>query len=113
MILLATFLCTVAGVHDGDTLRCGSGTRVRLAGIDAPEVGRCPRYRWCAKGDAQASRRALERMTLGRTIRCEANGTSYDRVTAWCRAGGVDVNCAMVRSGFAIRRWDYDRRLCR
>lgn len=113
MLLLATFLCTVVSVHDGDTLRCRDGTRVRLEAIDAPEVGECPRYRSCAPGDALASRRALSVMVMGRTIRCTATGRSYGRVLAWCQANGTDVSCAMVRGGFAIRRWDRQRRLCR
>jgi endonuclease YncB( thermonuclease family) len=111
--MIAAFLCLVVAVHDGDTLRCQNGTRVRLAGIDAPEIGACPRYRWCAKGDAQASRRALEGMTLRRSIRCEPVATSYGRTVAWCSIGGVDISCAQYRGGFAIRRWDYDRHLCK
>ena len=113
MIAIAAFVCAVVAVHDGDTLRCASGVRVRLAGIDAPEIGKCPRYRWCAPGDAVASREALKRMVIGRVIRCTVAGVSYDRTVAWCRTpAGGDVSCAMFRAGRAIRRWDYDRRLC-
>lgn len=112
-MFLAAFLCSVIAVHDGDTLRCRGGTRVRLEAIDAPEVGECPRYRTCAPGDALASRRALRRMALGKTIRCQGDGHSYDRIVAWCAAGGVDLSCAMYRGGYAVRRWDYNHRLCR
>jgi endonuclease YncB( thermonuclease family) len=35
---------------DGDTLRCGD-TRIRLLGMDAPEMGACLRWRTCIPGD--------------------------------------------------------------
>lgn len=105
--MIALFLCAVASIHDGDSLRCADGTRIRLAGIDAPELAACHgrRGRICVPGDAQASKRALEHLIAGRTLRCRAVGTSYGRVTAWCRAGSVDISCALVRGGYAAR-WD-------
>lgn len=112
-LALPIFLCLVAAVHDGDTLRCRDGTRVRLAAIDAPEVGECPRWKRCAPGNAEASRRALAGMVLGRRISCAATGHSYDRVTAWCSINGRDVSCTLFRGGWASRRWDRDRMLCR
>lgn len=101
----AAFACAVRAVTDGDTLRCRDGTRVRLAGIDAPELpGHCRRGRACAPGDPYAARRELQRLVAGRTITCRATGMSYGRVTAWCRTlGGVDLSCAMVASGRAVR----------
>lgn len=115
MIAAALFLCTVAAVTDGDTFRCTDGTRVRLQAIDAPETRGCRRGRTCAPGDGQASKRALERMVADRTLRCERTGRSYERVTAWCSVGGVDVSCALYRGGWAVRvaRYDRDNRLCR
>lgn len=50
--------CPIAVVVDGDTLRCGS-ERLRLLGIDAPEIEHCPRWRQCAPGDGLASKRSL------------------------------------------------------
>jgi endonuclease YncB( thermonuclease family) len=108
------FACAVVAVHDGDTMRCADGTRVRLQAIDAPEVGRCPRPRICAPGDPQASRRALVGLALGKTVSCTATGTSYRRITAWCEADGRDLSCAMYLGGYAIRwdKYDRDHRLC-
>ena len=37
----SSFSCAVASITDGDTLRCADGTRVRIAGIDAPEISAC------------------------------------------------------------------------
>ena len=110
------FSCRVAVVNDGDTFRCSDGTRVRLSAIDTPEMpGACRPGRSCAPGDSYAAKAALERLIRGRTLQCEAVGTSYNRVTAWCSAGGMDLSCAMVKSGHAIRLSKYDRkrRLCR
>lgn len=57
--------CPSAYVVDGDTLRCGP-ERLRLLGIDAPEIERCPHWRVCAPGDGQASKRSLDvAMRLG------------------------------------------------
>jgi endonuclease YncB( thermonuclease family) len=112
----APFTCVVTGVSDGDTFRCASGVRVRLAAIDAPEMpGSCKPGRRCAPGNPHAARRALRAMVGGRTVRCEPVGRTYGRMAAWCSAGNKDLSCAMVRSGHAIRyaRHDRDRRLCR
>lgn len=106
MIAAALFACQVARVVDGDTIACLDGTRVRLAGIDSPELHGCRgrRGRVCVPGDGEASRRALARLAVGR-LTCRRVGVSFGRVTAWCSAGGVDLSCAMVRSGYAVR-WD-------
>lgn len=110
MALHAAFTCSVVSVHDGDTFTCQGGTRVRLAAIDAPEVGDCPSYRRCAPGDGQASRRTLDAMAYRRQVRCEPNGTSYDRVTAFCTApGSGDLSCAMLRARQAIYLPHFDR----
>lgn len=118
MMLTAAFLCTVMSVYDGDTLTCADRTRVRLAAIDAPEIRGCRgrRGRVCVKGDARASQRNLEKITAGRTLRCEKTGTSYNRVVALCKTpSGIDLSCAQVRAGYAVRDVRYDRagRLCR
>ena len=63
------------------------------------------RGRVCVPGDGQASRRALERLAYSQTLRCIAVGVTYGRVAAWCRTGGVDLSCEMVRQGMA-RRWE-------
>jgi len=79
-------LCLVASVYDGDTITCEGGTRLRLAGIDAPEI-KCPRRRRpCAPGDPIASRDNLRRLVD------EADGLIvYSLVDAnLCRAGFQD-----------------------
>lgn len=110
------FDCVVRSVTDGDTFRCTSGVRVRLSSIDTPEMpGSCQKGRACASGNPYAARSALARLIAGKTVRCEPVGKSYNRIAAWCSVGGIDLSCAMVRSGHAIRLVQHDRagRLCR
>jgi endonuclease YncB( thermonuclease family) len=95
------FACPVVGVHDGDTMRCADGTRIRLRGIDANELdGSC--HTSCAALSAQASQSNLEHLALNRQATCVSTGRSYDRVTAWCSVGPVDLSCAQVSVGAAI-----------
>ena len=110
------FSCAVRYVTDGDTFRCTNGTRVRLSSIDTPETsGSCRPGRHCAPGDPYAAKAALERLIGGRTVQCEPVGKSHNRIAAWCHVNGVDLSCAMVRGGYAIRlpKLDKARQLCR
>ena len=122
MILLAlalatgsSFPCDVVRIADGDTFTCSSGVKVRLRAVDAPEMGKCRKGRVCAPGNPHASKRNLSRMIRGKLVVCRADGRNYERITAWCRVGGVDLSCAQNRGGFAIHDVAYDkqRRLCR
>jgi endonuclease YncB( thermonuclease family) len=108
-----TFSCSVASITDGDTFRCADGTRVRLAGIDAPEVSACAKGRQCVAGDGQASRRSLASYVSGRMLRCQPVGTSYKRVVAFCSRGPMDLSCAQVRAGQAVVRYARQERVCR
>lgn len=109
------FTCVPVSVYDGDTFTCSSGIKVRLRAIDAPEMRKCPRNRVCAPGDPKASRAALVSLVAGQRLSCRKEGRSWDRVTAWCSAGGADLSCSMYRGGYAIHDVEYDRqrRLCR
>lgn len=108
------FACAVLSITDGDTLRCRDGTRVRLAGIDAPELpGHCRQGRQCVTGDAAASRRALAQLASGRSLTCRSVGTSYDRIVAFCQSNGVDLSCAQIRRGFAVPRYASREKVCR
>lgn len=100
-------------VVDADTWDVG-GTRVRLFGIDAPEIGQmCQRPggsewdcgRWAA---AETARRYG-----GQRANCEAlDRDRYDRVVARCFVNGADAGRAMVADGLAVAfrkyAWDYD-----
>ncbi len=95
-------------VVDGDTLDVG-GTRVRLHGIDAPEVKQmcggegAPMWS-CGAWVSQEVRTRYE----GRQARCQTLDTDrYGRAVARCEIGGRDIGREMVRDGlaFAYRRY--------
>lgn len=113
-----TFRCTVTGVHDGDgPIYCAEGQKIRLQAIAAREADEtCRPGHPCPAASGAAATAALRRLALRKVLRCEATGTSYSRITAWCRtAEGVELNCAMVRGGTVAywRRYDPEGRLCR
>jgi micrococcal nuclease len=101
---------------DGDTLRCGV-ERVRLIGIDAPEMpGHCRPGRRCAPGDPVASKAALERWVKGRPVTLERHGQdAYGRTLAYAYVGGVELSCAQLRAAHAVyvARWDVTGQLQR
>lgn len=102
------FICTAPAAVDGDTLRCGGGVGlVRLLAIDAPELpGHCRTGRRCVEGDGRASKRALAALIAQRQVTCSPEGRDhYGRVLARCSAGGADLSCTMVSSGFAVERY--------
>ena len=90
-------------VVDGDTLDVG-GTRVRLHGIDAPEIGqRCTRpdgLRW----DCGTWVAAEVRDRIGaRKVTCDPVDTDrYGRTVARCSVAGQDLGRQLVRDGLAL-----------
>jgi micrococcal nuclease len=100
--------CPSVYVVDGDTLRCGA-ERIRLLGIDAPEISSCPRWRVCVPGDAQASRRSLIAAVKFGPIRYQAVTVDrYGRQVAVVWAGRVNLSCWQLQKGQAVYkpRWD-------
>lgn len=83
-----------AWVVDGDTIDIG-GTRVRLAGIDAPEMDHP--YGKTAKW-------ALVNLCKGQEVRAVFGGElSHDRTVAACYLpDGRDLSAEMVKAGMAI-----------
>jgi len=90
--------CTAPKVHDGDTLRCGD-ERVRLFGVDAPEVRRGAQP---AQPFAYEARDELIRVTRGRVGCRFVERDRYGRFVGRCWSEATpDVNAALIRSGFA------------
>lgn len=100
----------VTRVTDGDTLILvtGEGTKlkVRLYGIDAPEV----RHEEVpGQPYGREARDALKELALGRNATLElVDIDTHKRMVCIVRVSGVDINREMVRSGFA---WAYRRYL--
>ncbi|MFO1202261.1 MAG: thermonuclease family protein [Tabrizicola sp.] len=83
-----------AWVIDGDTLDI-SGTRIRLAGIDAPEMDH---------PYGKSAKWALVDLCKGQEVRAVFDGDlSHDRTVATCYLpDGRDLSAEMVRAGLAI-----------
>lgn len=109
-LVLAAASCTAT---DGDTIRCGD-ERIRLTGIDAPELGRCrPRGRLCVPGDGQASKRALAAAISGSAgeLRIVRLGRDrFGRTLGAVFVGKTNLACAQLKAGQAVYRADWDDR---
>ncbi|MFZ4731789.1 MAG: thermonuclease family protein [Pirellulales bacterium] len=90
----------VVGVHDGDTITCldenNVQQKVRLAEIDAPEIG---------QDYGKVSREALADLVFGKTVQVVDQGKDrYGRWIGRVSVGGTDVNRQLVATGNA---WHY------
>jgi len=93
-----------AVVVDGDSLEIGK-TRIRLEGIDAPELEQT-----CADPKGQtwpcgrSASRAVRTHLQGHDVRCEPKGLDqFKRVLAVCfLSDGSDLNAWIVRQGWAL-----------
>lgn len=88
---------------DGDTIAL-NGTRIRLDGIDAPELAQtcrtAPGAPWAC---GIAARDALADILAGATLRCDVTGRDrYGRPLAICFAGTADIGAALVEQGLAL-----------
>ena len=100
--LLRSESVLVRSVIDGDTIDVATMGRVRLLGIDAPEIGRG------FDTSAPFAREARDRLTqlvLHRWVRLEQEGATrdvYNRHLAYVMTeDGLCVNVALVREGLA------------
>jgi endonuclease YncB( thermonuclease family) len=92
-----------AAVADGDSLDI-SERRVRLEGIDAPELDQmCTDAHGQPWACGQAATRELRAHVKGQKLRCEAKGLDrFQRVLAVCfLPDGSDLNAWMVHQGWA------------
>ncbi|MCY0095534.1 thermonuclease family protein [Hoeflea ulvae] len=97
----------VMRVVDGDSLALGS-RRLRLKGIDAPEIRQRCRRDGFEYGCGIESASYLRGLIGGQGVECKGEGLDrYGRDLVRCAAGGVDLNLAMVRAGQAVAFGDY------
>jgi micrococcal nuclease len=99
----------VTGVHDGDTIYVkaddGSSLRVRLAEIDAPEIG---------QAFGRRSEQSLREMVAKKRVQLTWGETDrYGRIVAHVVVDGLDANTEQVRRGWAwvYRQYAKDKRL--
>jgi endonuclease YncB( thermonuclease family) len=107
--------CPAARVTDGDTIRCGL-ERVRLLGIDAPELHGCPRFRQCVPGDPVASAQSLRQALRNGPVRyMMIKRDRYGRAVAIVTAGGLNLSCWQLsqRQARYMAKWDDGQRIDR
>lgn len=98
-----------ARVVDGDTILLAA-TRIRLAGIDAPELAQTCENSVGEYACGREARTALNQLVAGRRVTCTSSGSDrYGRMLALCRVGDTDLNRTMVEQGWAVAYGDYER----
>ena len=98
-----TLAATVERVSDGDTITAltseGTKLRIRLLGVDAPEV---PHGSKPGQPYGEEARDYLDHLIGGKTVRVDAYGPDkYKRVLAVVWDGQINVNLLMVAMGYA------------
>lgn len=93
---------------DGDSLRIGS-ERVRLLGLDAPELDQtCWREDGSEWACGREARDLMVRLLNAGAVNCAPEGIDrFGRSLARCEAAGRDIAAAMVEAGLAVARDGY------
>lgn len=92
---------------DGDSLTIGT-ERMRLKGIDAPELAQS-----CERGGkpwacGREARDALQRLVSNGAAQCGGSERDqYQRLLVTCSSGDLNINGEMVRTGYAVSYGDY------
>jgi endonuclease YncB( thermonuclease family) len=91
------------GVVDGDTLAAGE-ERLRISGIDAPEMGQSCERRGAPYACGEAARAAMMRVVGRGAVTCETLDVDrYGRRVVRCvGADGRDIAAALVAQGWAL-----------
>ena len=99
-----------ADVTDGDSLSV-AGIRVRLFGIDAPELNQNCYENGAEVACGEMSKSQLESLIGDSEVTCHRKSTDpYGRMVAICQISGVDLGRAMVEAGWAtaFRKYSQD-----
>lgn len=98
---------TPGDIVDGDTIKLGK-KRIRLHGIDAPELDQQCQLKEQIIACGKISRHALIGFTVGALVQCDRIDIDrYGRDVSRCSAEGLDISSAMVRSGHAVAYREY------
>ncbi|CAG1010442.1 MAG: thermonuclease family protein [Rhizobiaceae bacterium] len=97
-----------AEVNDGDSLVVAGG-RIRLLGIDAPELDQICQRDGQDYACGRESRRALVELIGSAPVACAGRERDrYDRLLAGCSARQADLARAQVTAGWAVAYGDYE-----
>lgn len=99
-----------ATVLDGDTIVV-AGQKIRIHGIDAPEMDQTFSWRGRQLVCGTMSFAALEALIAGVRVRCEVvTRDRYGRLVAKCYSpNGIDIGRRLVTSGWAVAYRRYSR----
>lgn len=87
---------------DGDSLLSGE-TRLRLLGIDAPELSQTCMRAGKAWNCGRDARQALAILVSAKAVTCEGGQKDkYGRLLVTCRNGSLDINRQQVLMGMAV-----------
>jgi endonuclease YncB( thermonuclease family) len=87
---------------DGDSLRL-AGKRVRLIGLDAPELAQTCRTDLGDWACGRVARDRLAQLLEAGPVACRGSGyDAYGRVLATCLVGDVDVAATLIGEGLAV-----------
>ncbi|MHC3940176.1 thermonuclease family protein [Paenochrobactrum sp. BZR 588] len=97
----------IAIVIDGDTIIL-SNQRLRLKGIDAPEIKQTCQINNQAQACGVTAKQALQRKIARQAIHCTSTARDkYKRFLAICYLDQTELNQWMVEQGYAISYYDY------
>jgi endonuclease YncB( thermonuclease family) len=103
---------TLAGrytINDGDSLEY-KGERIRLRGIDAPELNQtCEMPSGTSYDCGRDAKRALQKIIGASEISClKTRSDKYGRKLAFCSKDKLDINAEMVRQGWAVASREFE-----
>lgn len=102
-------LTGAALVFDGDTIML-SLRKIRLLGMDAPELNQTCQHGGMDWPCGIQARDALTDLVKGKTVSCELNGRhSYGRPLAHCHVGATDLGAWMMEQGWAMSDPRFDQ----
>lgn len=97
-----------AVVNDGDTLTLGS-ERIRLRGIDSPELSQTCRRDGADYACGRLARDSLRKLIADRPVSCTGwERDRYGRLLGTCSAGDIMLNAAQVEAGWAVAYGGYE-----
>lgn len=101
VLLGETFTGKCVGVHDGDSLtvmKAGKAVKVRLEGLDCPELG---------QDFGTRAKRFTSALVFGKEVQVkEYSKDRYGRMLARVSVGGRDVSLEIIKAGLA---WHYKK----
>ncbi len=88
----------VVEVIDGDTFFIANRQRIRLLGVDAPEMGYC----FSKESKEALTKKILNKKVILKNVKVDR----YRRILALVYVDGELINEYLTKNGFALYRWD-------